>query len=184
MISMDVVSDVADTTFDVVAPVADVPPSVDSTTLNHASSLGEFSTNDSANGADQAQLSAESTLAAAPLLPQDSVTDHILGVESVQVPFISSAMVDVASDISEDEFEFEYEEDEFIPRGGGSDPGAYNKKTPAPPKAVGKPPKTQSSATPQDSTKPGQSAKAPQAKSGSKPAPPSASAAHPPSKKS
>ncbi|OJT04673.1 hypothetical protein TRAPUB_4467 [Trametes pubescens] len=120
MTSMDVVSNVADATFDVVAPVADVPPSVDSTTLNHADSLGEFSANS--------------------------------------------------------EFE-DSEEDDFIPRGGDNYPSASAKRAPAPPKAVGKLPKTPSSTTPQNSTKTSQSAKASQAKPGSK------STANPPSKK-
>lgn len=110
MTSIDVVSDVADAVFDVVAPVADVPPSVDSTSLDHAESVGEYSANDSATGyvnklrpfppaltvhrsADQVLLGTEE-LVAAPSVVQDSVTVQILEVESVQVPSIGSVVLE------------------------------------------------------------------------------------------
>ncbi|KAL1951904.1 hypothetical protein VTO73DRAFT_1053 [Trametes versicolor] len=169
MTSIDVVSDVADAVFDVVAPVADVPPSVDSTSLNHAGSVGEYSANDSANGADQVLLGTEE-LVAAPSVVQDSVTVQIIEVECVQVPSIGSVVVDTVSNTYEDESESS-EDDEFIPRGGESGPTAAKSKPrhdPKTTKILASTP-TPGATKAQESAKPGQAPKASQATLGSKP---------------
>ncbi|OJT04674.1 hypothetical protein TRAPUB_4468 [Trametes pubescens] len=126
---MATIADSAGVAFDVVAPVAEVPSSVHSTTPSYADPMiGQYS--DNGNDAGQVQLG---DLTAAPTIIPDSVTAKILDVESAQVPSIGS-MVDVGSDFSGEESDSDSEEDEFVPRGGGTSPSGEKKKPIANPK--------------------------------------------------